>query len=206
MLRAQTAPLLHVQISPCPDHFVSFPRGALLCKKQIPPAPKAPCSWARSWTKPPLSNGQAALCAPKEQVLLSGPKPPTALIGPCRWVAPLLSLLAPCFLNRYFQLPKDPKISQEAFSFALAQPLHPPSRCLGASCAPCSCGEGACCWLVSWASPVPFWASPVPFQPSVSSSWLQPEVAGALLPVLQFGGPRPDGQRGTASGPRPGMR
>lgn len=195
-----------MQNSPCPDHFVSSPRGALLCEKQIPPAPKAARSWARSWTKAPLSNGQAALCAPKEQVSLMGPKPPTALISPCRWVAPLLSLLAPCFLNSHFQLPKDPKIPQEALSIALAQVLHPLSWCLGASHAPCSCGEGPWRWLVAWASPVPFWASPVPFQPSVSSSWLQPEAAGALLPVLEFGGARPDGQRGTAWRLGPGMQ
>lgn len=154
---------------------------------------RLPHSWARPWTKPPLSKGQAALCASKEHVLLMGPKPPTALVGPCRWVAPLLSLLTP-----RFQLPKDPKISQEAPSIALAQLPHPPSWCLGASRALCSCGEGPWCWLVAWAPPVPFWASPVPFQPSVSSSWLQPEAAGALRPVPASGGARPDGQCGTA--------
>lgn len=64
MLRAQTALLLHVQISPCPDRFVSSPEGALLCEKQIPLAPKASCSRARAWTKAPLSGGQSALCVP----------------------------------------------------------------------------------------------------------------------------------------------
>lgn len=117
-----------------------------------------------------------------------GPKSSSALIGPCWQVAPLPFLLTLCFLNRYFQLSKDLKILQKALSITLARLLHPPSWCLGASCAPCSCGEGSWCWPVAWASPVPFWAWPVTFQPPVSSSWLQPEAAGALLPVLEFGG------------------
>lgn len=46
-------------------------------------------SWAWLPTNTPLSNGHPALCAPREQLLPAVPKPPTALMGPYRLVAPV---------------------------------------------------------------------------------------------------------------------
>lgn len=78
--------LLHTRISPCPGRFASSP-GAV--QEANPGSSEGCSSWAWLPTKTPLPNGHPALCAPREQLLLAGPKPPTALMGPCRLVAPV---------------------------------------------------------------------------------------------------------------------
>lgn len=78
----------------------------------------------------PLSTGRTVLCTHRAG-FANGAKTSCCLDGSLPAVAPLLSLLPPCFLNRHFHLPNDPKTPQGTFSITPAHFLHPPSWCLG---------------------------------------------------------------------------
>lgn len=130
---------LRVEIRLRPDRFVSPPREELCFVRS------KSCHLQRLlhsiMDQTPLSTGQTVLCTHRAG-FANGAKTSCCLDGSLPAVAPLLSLLPPCFLNRHFHLPNDPKSPQGTFSIAPAHFLHPPSWCLGIRCTLCSHREG----------------------------------------------------------------
>lgn len=144
---AQIAPLLHVQISPCPKcelpqrssalpvtNSTSF-RGCLLLGFGHGPN----CLFLMVKLSSVYQRARFAYGTKTSYCLEWSP-----LVGSTSTVPAWPTL------PRHFHLPKDPQNSPGSSLHLLM------SWCTGASHAPCSCGEGPCCWPMAWISSVHF--------------------------------------------------